>query len=146
MNIDFAKNNPYMRMVINIMRTGSMLDHRISDILSDFGITHIQFNILRNIEAAEKEAISLNEVGEGLMFRTSDVSRLVDRLVKKGLLNRNQCSENRRKMDISLTKEGLEIIDQALPRIREALDNYFSDRVTESERDLVTEVLKRLNI
>jgi DNA-binding MarR family transcriptional regulator len=144
MKRDLAKDNPYMKMIINVMKAGNILDHKISEVLKAFDITHTQFNILRNLEFVYPEKISVGDVTQGLLFPTSDVTRLLDRLEKRNLISRTICPKNRRKMDIAITEQGLEVIDEAMPKISEKLEAYYVERVTEAERDKVSQVLKRL--
>ncbi|MBN2174198.1 MAG: MarR family transcriptional regulator [Bacteroidales bacterium] len=144
MERDLAKYNPYMKMVINIMKAGNIIDHKVSEVLKEFEITHIQFNILRNLEVVYPEKISVADVTQGLLYPTSDVTRLLDRLEKRNLISRVICPKNRRKMDISITEHGLEIIDKAMPKIAEVLESFYNERVSDEERDKVSEVMKRL--
>lgn len=132
-------------MVVNILRTGSIIDHSVTKVLKKHDITHIQFNILRSLELAHPKKLSVGEVLNGLMFPTSDVTRLLDRLEKRELITRIVCPKNRRKMDISITEKGLEVISNALPDIEGVLDGYYKQNVTAAERDLVIDVLKRIN-
>ncbi|MCB2219167.1 MAG: MarR family transcriptional regulator [Bacteroidetes bacterium] len=143
---DLAKDNPYMKMVVNILRTGNIIDHKVTEVLRNFDITHIQFNILRILEARHPEKLSVGEINNGLLFPTSDVTRLLDRLEKRSLINRIACPKNRRKMDISITEKGIQKINETLPEIEKVLMGYYSDRVNETERDIVIDVLKRLNV
>lgn len=145
MKDDLAKNNPYMKMVVNILRAGKIIDHKMSEVLKVFGITHIQFNILRILEASKPGKLSLGEVKDGLLFPTSDVSRLLDRLVKRDLVKRTVCPENRRKLEVSITEEGMEVIRQSLAKIEKNLDGYYKDIVSENERDQVIDIMKRIS-
>ncbi|MDT8393281.1 MAG: MarR family transcriptional regulator [Bacteroidales bacterium] len=145
MTDDLAKANPYMKMVVNILRAGKILDHKVSEALKEFGITHIQFNILRILEAGKPGKLSLGEIKEGLLFPTSDVSRLLDRLVKRDLVERTICFENRRKLEVSITEEGLEVIRQSLAKIEKKLDGYYKDAVSENERDQIIDIMKRIS-
>lgn len=141
---DLAKDNPYMKMVVNIMKTGNIIDHKVSAVLKNFDITHIQFNILRILEAAMPHKLSAGEINKGLLFPTSDVTRLIDRLEKRDLVSRTLCPENRRKMDISITEKGLQVIDSSLPEVSIALDGFYQNEISPAERDLVLDILKRL--
>lgn len=144
MKQDLARNNPYMKMVVNILRAGQIIDHRVSGVLKEFGITHSQFNILRILEARMPEKISLEEIREGLLFHTSDVSRLLDRLVKRGLVSREVCPVNRRKLDVSITDKGLEVIRKSVPGIEKSLNGYYVNDVSEEERQQVIDIMKRI--
>lgn len=144
MKNDLARNNPYMKMMVNILRAGKIIDHKVSEVLKEFGITHIQFNLLRILEASMPRKLSLSELQDGLLFPTSDVSRLLDRLVKRGLIDRSTCPDNRRKIDVHITAEGLEVIRKAIPRIEKSLNGYYRNDIDESERLAVIDIMKRI--
>jgi DNA-binding MarR family transcriptional regulator len=144
MKSNLAKDNPYMRMIVNILKTGNIIDHKVSEVLKEFDITHIQFNILRILEADYTRKLSVGEIATGLLFPTSDVTRLLDRLTKRGLIQRTRCETNRRKVEISITHQGLQIIALSLPKIGKKLDNFYENRLTEEERDYLDILLKRL--
>lgn len=139
---DLARNNPYMNMVVNILRAGKIIDHKVTEVLKDFTITHIQFNILRILEAEHPKKLSLGEVSEGLLFPSSDVSRIIDRLVSRGLIRREFCPHDRRKLEISLTNSGQQVIDEALPKIEQTLNGYYKPLINERDRNKITEIMR----
>ncbi|HJN06183.1 MAG TPA: MarR family transcriptional regulator [Bacteroidales bacterium] len=132
------------RMVIDIIHTANWLDERISKVLKGFGITHPQFNILKNIQAAHPEPLSVKEIKDTIMFTNSDVTRLVDRLVKKELLCRDTCPENRRKMDVSITEKGVDMLDQILPELKKTFNNFFETKVSLEDALKTSEILRRI--
>ncbi|MBN2350219.1 MAG: MarR family transcriptional regulator [Bacteroidales bacterium] len=144
MDRNLAKENPYMRMVVNILRTGNIIDKKVSEVLKKFEITHIQFNILRILEVAYPNYLSVGEINSELFFSTSDVTRLLDRLEKKELITRVICPKNRRKMDISLTEKGHNLIVESLPEIENKLDGFYKEIVSPEERNLVIDIMGRL--
>lgn len=145
MKQDLARNNPYMKMVVNILRAGKIIDHKVSDVLKAYGVTHIQFNILRILEARMPEKLSLGEIQDGLLFETSDVSRLIDRLVKNGLVDRTFCPNNRRKLELSITPQGLDVIRKSVPEIEKSMNGYYRDLFSQREREQVIEMMKRIS-
>ena len=144
MKQNLAENHPYMKMVVNILRAGQIIDHKVSDAIREFGVTHIQFNILRILEHRMPEKLSLGDISDGLLFRTSDVSRLVDRLVNNGLVHRSLCPENRRKLELEITDKGLEVIRLSVTKIEEALDGFYSEQFNDNEREQLIEMMKRI--
>lgn len=144
MKKDLAENHPYMKMVVNILRAGQIIDHKVSDAIKEFGVTHIQFNILRTLEHRMPEKLSLGDIADGLLFRTSDVSRLVDRLVNNGLVHRSICPENRRKLELEITEKGLEVIRMSVPKIDDTLDGFYRDQFSEKEREQLIDMMKRI--
>jgi len=133
-----------MRMVIDVIHTANWLDEKISGILNGFGITHPQFNILKNIQAAHPEPLSVKEIKESIMFTKSDVTRLVDRLVKKGLLSRNTCPENRRKMDISMTKKGTKMLNDVSPKFQKAFGNSVDEEISVADALNTSDILRTI--
>lgn len=131
-----------MRMVIDVIHTANWLDEKISAILNGFGITHPQFNILKNIQAAHPEPLSVKEIKESIMFTKSDVTRLIDRLVNKDLLIRNTCPVNRRKMDISMTKKGTEMLNDISPEFQIAFGNSIDKEISVTEALNTSDILR----
>ena len=140
-----ATYNLHLKLIVELLRTGDYLDSKVSAVLKDFGITHIQFNILRILEGAAPEPLPVGKIKERLLFTKSDVTRLLDRLEKKELISRNICPNNRRKMDIEITQNGLDLTEKVLPLIEETLEGFYKDKIGEEERDIVIEVLKKIS-
>lgn len=132
------------RMVIDIIHTANWLDDRITGILKGYGITHPQFNILKNVQAAHPEPLSIKEIKESIMFKKSDVTRLVDRLVNKDLLSRNICPDNRRKMDVSITDKANHILDEISWMYRKKFGNFFEKEISVEEALRISEILRMI--
>lgn len=132
------------RMVIDIIHTAAWVDVRISSILKKYGITHPQFNILKNIQAAFPEPLSVKEIKDSIMFTNSDVTRLVDRLVNKDLLIRNVCPVNRRKMDVSITPKATHILNEITDEFRLKFGNFFEKEVSVEESLQTSEILRKI--
>lgn len=132
------------RMVIDIIHTANWLDDKISGILKTYGITHPQYNILKNVQAAHPEPLSIKEIRESIMFKNSDVTRLVDRLVNKELLSRSTCPENRRKMDVHISAKATQILDEIGQKYREKFGNFFEKEISIEEALKTSEILRMI--
>ncbi|GAB4331411.1 MAG: MarR family transcriptional regulator [Bacteroidales bacterium] len=141
---DFAKDDIYMRMTVHLLRTANLIDYAVSQVLKEYGITHIQFNILRILESSGPEPISVKSIRDQLIFSSRDVTRLLDRLETKGYVIRRICPENRRKMDVTLTEGGTEVIKKSLPQIRLALNDYFRDLLDENQAEELMVKMKQI--
>ncbi|MBN1598926.1 MAG: MarR family transcriptional regulator [Bacteroidales bacterium] len=141
---NLARNNPYMRMFVEILHVGQIIEKQVSIILKQFDITHIQFNVLRSLETVSPGNLSVGEIKDQLIFPTSDITRILDRLVKRQLIHREVCPKNRRKVDVSITQKGLHLIQEILPKLESRFNGYFKDIINEKERDFLTETLKRI--
>lgn len=103
------------KAVLNIIYTYHWLTEKIKNILSVEDITQQQFNILRILRGSDPQPLSTLTIRERMLDKMSDTSRIVDRLVLKGLVNKKVCPTDKRLVDVNITREGkklLERIDQ----------------------------------
>ncbi len=131
-------------LVVEIIRTSEILNHRINRLLKDYELTNPQYNILRILRGANGD-ISVGQVKERMLFSTSDVSRLLDRLVKKGLIHRNICPDNRRKMDVTISKIGLQVLEKLDVEMARALDGFYEKEVSKKEAEEIISKLKLIS-
>jgi len=101
-------------VALRAIRLGDTLVTRLTVFLSQFGITPLQFNVLRilYVRDAEGEGIPVGNIGGALVAPTADVSRLVDRLEKMELIERVRKSDDRRVVRVRLTPEGFALVEQ----------------------------------
>ncbi len=100
-------------VALNVMRTAGALRRGIAELLKPFDLSAPQYNILRILRGApEGEGLPCSEVGDRLVSRDPDVTRLLDRLEKRGLVTRGRSSTDRRVVNARITKMGHELVDQ----------------------------------
>jgi DNA-binding MarR family transcriptional regulator len=99
-------NTNYLKAIHQIIRTGHWITDRVGQDLKEYGITEPQFNVLRILQGRRGTPIAVQEIQEQMVQRTSNVTRIVDKLLEKGLVERKECPLNRRKMDITITEKG----------------------------------------
>lgn len=134
----------HLKMVVDIIHTANKLDFKISKVLKEFGITHVQFNILRILKGSYPKPLSVGEVKSRIVFSNSDITRLIDRMETKGIVDRKINIKNRRKMDILITEKGIELANKVWPCIEDKLDRLYEDVVTKSEAKMVSSVLEKI--
>ncbi|MFD0931161.1 MarR family winged helix-turn-helix transcriptional regulator [Psychroflexus salinarum] len=125
------------RALLNLLFTENWITDEITTTLKPFDITTQQFNVLRILKGMKGKPSSLQTIQERMINKMSNTTRLVDKLIKKNFVQREQCESNRRKVDITITKEGIE----ALEEINKVVDESES-KLTES---LTQDELKQLN-
>ena len=130
------------RMVIDIIHTANWLDARITRILKKYGITHPQFNILKNVQAAHPEPLSVKEIRDTIMFTNSDITRLIDRLVNKELLHRETCSVNRRKVEICITNRATQMLDIISKELLDTFSDFYESQISVEEALHISEILR----
>jgi len=132
----------HRKMVVHILHTANWLDNKISGLLKKFDLTHVQFNILKVLEAENPKPLSVGRVKEGILFSNSDMTRIMDRLVKKQLVERNICPENRRQIDVEITEKGLNLLNSIAPELVLVLDNYYLNKISDDEAVFMADKLK----
>lgn len=112
--------SPRQEALLSLMRTQAVLEPAFNRIFSAHGITNAQFNILRILKGNRGgEGMSCSDIGSRLISPDSDVTRLVDRLVKSGLAERHRPPEDRRKVLVNITPEGKALTEKLLPLLKE---------------------------
>src|SRR5688500_11918684 len=99
-------------MVVNIMFTGNWMQKELSGLLRPYGLSVQQHNVLSILRGQHPQPSTLGLIQERMLDRMSNATRLVDKLMEKGLVDRCQCAENRRKVDIVITTAGLHLLQQ----------------------------------
>jgi DNA-binding MarR family transcriptional regulator len=94
-----------------IVRKADLLLQLVTDVLKPQGLSATQYNVLRILRGAGKDGASCKEISSKLISRDPDVTRLMDRLEKRGLLTRGRAKEDRRIVTHQLTDEGLAMVN-----------------------------------
>lgn len=98
------------KLIINLVFTNNWLTEKIKDFLSAEDITLQQFNILRILRGSHPQPLSTLTIRERMLDKMSDTSRIVDRLLLKGLVSKKTCPSDKRLVDISITAEGKKVL------------------------------------
>lgn len=133
--------NEYQKLGINIIFTANWLNERISCILANEEITQQQYNILRILRGAEKPLSTL-QIRERMLDKMSDTSRIVDRLVVKGFVDKNACQLDKRLVDITLSKKGRNLVE-SLDKFDAQIDALLMG-VSDKEAETLNQILDKL--
>jgi len=99
-------------VVLNVMRTAAALRQGTAEVLRPHHLSGPQYNILRILRGASEEGLPCSEIGDRLVSRDPDVTRLLDRMEKRGLVVRGRSASDRRVVNARITKKGLELADR----------------------------------
>lgn len=127
--------NEYQKVTINLLYSASWISKRHKDFFARFGITEQQFNVLRILKGQHPGAISTSEIKKRMIDMNSDTSRIVDRLALKELVTKRVCKNDKRLVDVSISGQGLALLDHIDRYIKE-LDHVVSRLSVEEARDL----------
>lgn len=120
----------FNKAIINIIYTNSWLSQSQVGFFKQFDITTPQFNLLRILRGQHPNPATVNLLIERMLDKSSNASRIVDKLESKGLVDRKQCSKDRRAVDVLITKKGLDIlaeIDEQMEVWEKAIKNLSDE-------------------
>lgn len=130
------------KTVLNIMYTQTMLGDKFNEILKPFDISSEQFNVLRILRGQKGCPANMFLIQERMLAKTSNTTRLVDKLLLKGLVTREVCPENRRKMEVLITAKGLSLLSELDPKI-DAHENQLASKLTTVELEQLNQLLEK---
>ena len=125
----------YHKASINLVFTGSWFLSKVSKRLREFEISQQQFNILRILRGANK-ALSVKELANRMLDPATNASRLVDKLLEKGLVERKISKKDRRQVEVLITSKGLEIVNRASVVVRAIVEQIFSNLKEDEAKEL----------
>ena len=126
----------YQKVHINVLFTASYLSQQSTQILRPLNISWQQFNILRILRGMAPEPATVKLLTERMIDKMSNASRLVDKLKAKGLVERSSCPEDRRRVDIFITEEGLKLLEKASGLMEKDLEARIGNLNLEEARQL----------
>lgn len=103
--------NEFQKSAINLIYTYNWMNEKMKAVFDKEKITGQQFNILRILRGAGKP-ISTLQIRQRMLDKMSDTSRIVDRLIVKGLVKKNTCPEDKRLVDVSITDKGKKLLEK----------------------------------
>jgi uncharacterized lipoprotein YddW (UPF0748 family)/DNA-binding MarR family transcriptional regulator len=133
--------NEYQKARLNILYTNNWLSEKINIIFDELGITPRQFNILR-ILRGEGKPLSTHQIRQRMLDKMSDTSRIVDRLVKKGMVKKSPNGEDRRLVDVVITQRGRKLLEKIDP-LENEMDKMMTS-ISEEEAGTLSALLDKL--
>jgi len=121
--------NDRHRAMVNLIFTHNWMVDQLKERIKPYGITMQQYNVLRVLRGAG-EPISTSVIRERLLDKMADTSRMVHRLSEKGLVQRSECKQDKRLVDISLTEDGHQLLKELdhLDRDLDSICNNLTER------------------
>jgi len=103
-------SSPYQKLVLNLMFTGSWVNALSVRGLKPFGLSPQQYNILRILRGQHPQVATIQLIKDRMLDKMSNVSRLVEKLRMKRMVERQTCSNDRRAVDVVITDKGLKLL------------------------------------
>jgi DNA-binding MarR family transcriptional regulator len=130
------------KALLNVMFTQNVIAEKFSELLKPFDLSAEQFNVLRILRGQKGNPVNMCTIQERMIAKTSNTTRLVDKLLLKGLVFREICPQNRRKMEITITSKGMELLQQLDPLV-ETHEKKFGNNLSEKELAQLNTLLEK---
>ncbi len=135
-------DNEHHKMAVNILFTGSWLHNLNALRFKPFDITPEQYNVLRILRGSHPKQLMLAEITSRMLDKSSNATRLVEKLRQKGLVKREICADNRRQVDIIITDKGLALLTKIDKTSEDWLKNLKA--ITKQEAQELNRILDKL--
>ncbi|RXR23411.1 MULTISPECIES: MarR family winged helix-turn-helix transcriptional regulator [Flavobacterium] len=130
------------RVILNLMYTQNVVAEKFYETLKPFELSGEQYNVLRILRGQKGNPANMCVIQERMITKNSNTTRLIDKLLLKGLVTRNVCPENRRKMEIFITEKGLDLLKELDPIVVEH-EQLFTQNLTSEEIQNLIQLLEK---
>jgi MarR family transcriptional regulator, 2-MHQ and catechol-resistance regulon repressor len=134
--------NAHQKAAINLIYTIGWMREKTKCIFEAEDITPQQFNILRILRGSFPQPLSTLQIRERMLEKMSDTSRIVDRLINKGLVKKITCKSDRRLVDVIITDKGKKLLDK-LDLKQDEMDGVLG-KLSEKDANILSELLDKI--
>ncbi|NHM01655.1 MarR family winged helix-turn-helix transcriptional regulator [Flavobacterium difficile] len=130
------------KVILNLSFTRNIVGDKFLEILKPYDLSGEQYNVLRILRGQKGKPANMSVIQERMISKNSNTTRLVDKLVLKEFVIRKVCPSNKRKMEITITDKGLEILNTLDPIIIEH-ENSLASNLTIEELEQLNNLLEK---
>jgi MarR family transcriptional regulator, 2-MHQ and catechol-resistance regulon repressor len=131
-------NQPFLLL----MQTSKAIQERIRDEMSKNNLSITEFSVLEVLFYQGKQTIQ--QIGNRILISSGSMTYVIDKLEQKGIIKRNDCREDRRVIHITLTGEGMNMMENIMPKYQDMVDSFFGD-LTGADAELMVNFLKKVS-
>jgi DNA-binding MarR family transcriptional regulator len=135
-------HNGYRKLILNILHTANCLNLKQIQFLKPYGLSPQQYNVLRILRGQHPKAATVSLLIERMLDKSSNASRLVEKLRRKDLVEREECPDDRRVVNVRITEKGLALLKK-LGAHMDQFDNRFEE-ISREEAKSTNALLDRL--
>jgi DNA-binding MarR family transcriptional regulator len=132
----------FQRLAININFTSSWLYRIHAQFLKQYGISPEQFNVLRILRGQHPNCANNQLISSRMIDKSSNCSRIVEKLKQKELVERIENKTDRRHVDISITKKGLDLLSKIDTKSDEM--EFIKGNITSEEAKKISDLLDKM--
>ena len=130
------------KIILNVLYTQNVINDKFNEVLKPYDLSGEQYNVLRILRGQKGNPANMCVIQERMLAKTSNTTRLVDKLLLKDLVTRNVCPENRRKIEVLITQKGLDLLMELDPKVNAHVVS-FSNNLSAEEQILLNQLLEK---
>ena len=130
------------KIILNVLYTQNVITESFNEILKPYEISGEQYNVLRILRGQKGSPANMCVIQERMLAKTSNTTRLVDKLLLKELVTREVCPVNRRKIEVLITHKGLNVLKELDPKVTDH-EEFFSNNLNADEIILLNQLLEK---
>lgn len=130
------------KAAVNLLYTHNWYRDKYQEIYKAYDLKVQHYNVLRILKGSKPKSISPSEIKDRMLDKSPDLTRLLDKLVDKGFADRHLCPENRRKMDVMITKNGEDMLNKITSQ-HQQLQKEQQKNITEAEAEQLSDLLDK---
>ncbi|MFD2918834.1 MarR family winged helix-turn-helix transcriptional regulator [Terrimonas rubra] len=132
----------YHKASVNLLFTHNWVMEKVKEICASENLTPQQFNILRILRGSFPEPLSTMQIRQRMLDKMSDTSRIVDRLIVKGLVKKNVSLKDKRLVAVQITPQGKQVLEK-MDIKQTTLDNILGN-LTAAEASILSDLLDKI--
>jgi DNA-binding MarR family transcriptional regulator len=127
---------------LNVLYAQNVINEKFNEVLRPYDLSGEQFNVLRILRGQKGNPANMSVIQERMIAKTSNTTRLVDKLLLKKFVTRKVCLENRRKIEVLITQKGLLVLEELEPKVVEH-EQHFSKNLNIEELEQLNRLLEK---
>ena len=130
------------KVLLNVTFTKNVISDKFQEIMKPYDLSSEQYNVLRILRGQKGKPANMCVIQERMISKSSNTTRLIDKLLIKEMVTRKECPDNRRKIEILITAKGLEILQKLDPLVIE-YEEKFASNLTNIELENLNFLLEK---
>ena len=130
------------KVLLNVTFTKNVISDKFQEIMKPYDLSSEQYNVLRILRGQKGKPANMSVIQERMIAKSSNTTRLIDKLLIKEMVTRKECPDNRRKIEILITAKGLEILQKLDPLVIE-YEEKFAANLTNIELENLNFLLEK---
>lgn len=134
--------NERERVIVNILYTSSWLSNLQMGVFKEYDLSMPQYNVMRILKGQYPKPATVNMIMERMIDKSSNVSRIVEKLRTKGLVLRTECPLDRRQVDVMLTQSGIDLLAECTKELSDI--QTITDKLDDAENKELNRLLNKI--